>query len=576
MTRSDQDMSGDAAALRLGGPRRRWGRATAVALLLAAAVLAVWAAAGLRSRTVVLVNGLGVEYGVLVDDRPIMLEPRSRYPIDLEPGSHRIRPVVLSGSMASVTLDVPRAGLRGGAEPMAVVNLDRTALLRFDDDGAAPRWRTGKAMYRLAPDEQVDLIAPADDQRLVSFAAASLPGDELITLLARRAWHEPNNEVLLAVLARQLSAEAFERVMRPILEVKPIAIEAHRAYQIRLDRQNATGALRNQYETLLAHNPQDPVRQYLMGRIEPDPQTANQLLRSAAEADAGGHAAAALAWAALAGGDVDAARRWADTAVQRDPERLRFALLQQEVWQAAGQWAKVAEQRQRWLAEGPGDYDLTLDLVGALAAAGRADAARQTLDELLQLHAAGDATPDLITRVRSKGEATIAIARGDRAAAAEALRPLLAGDEPPLWPNRYAAALAAGQLDAAADALAAGDRVGNWADPLLLAIEARRKGDGAVLRQQVAAAAGAAEQAGREGRTLARWLTGEIRPTAADLRTIQLDPADKPIALVYFAGARPALAPSALELARTLNYQLDVGRLVVHDAIEALGADQPD
>ena len=183
-----------------------------------------------------------------------------------------------------------------------------------------------------------------------------------------------------------------------------------------------------------------PFAPVLAARLEPDPASARRLIEGPL-AESGASLAApgvgrafrasarhALAWLALAEGDLSGARVQLDAAIELEPGHLEVRKLEAHVLAAGGDLPAARAHLERWLevaAPEPGVasrdwYDAALDLAIVATGLGRPDVAQEAL-ELLERPRPGTsrwAGPDDATRRRSELLRAVLLAEGGRPEAA--------------------------------------------------------------------------------------------------------------------------------------------------------------
>lgn len=377
--------------------------------------------------------------------------------------------------------------------------------------------------------------------------------DSALRLCELRLPRHPADSALLndylALCSRRAAPERARKFLQSGLTNRPVVIEWHRAYQsLKTDRGNAD--LIAEYDALLDAEPGDSALLYLRARLDPDPAKGQAMFEQARRANPQNPFAwFALGWRQHAQGNWAAARTNFSRAVELAPNAPEFLHYLDQTRLALGEHARLATDLRARLARNPLALVTVRQLVEVLVADGRN---REAADE--------------VVRLRGELEAQAPAQAAEFTAALDWHRLYLAGEFAELERS------ALGQrtpeaTNAVFYALIEQGRVGEAVrlhpldepqaqDPahfLAVALAWHRAGDLAqAIRWQTRAQGLLA--AGFGGQTqAARFLSGTVIPTAAEVTALDLPPKVSAIVLARLTQLHPTRAAEFSSLARRLN-----------------------
>jgi tetratricopeptide (TPR) repeat protein len=333
---------------------------------------AVWIG---RARQVYLVNGSDQPYTVAVNGREQRLAPGAT-PVQLPEGE--------------VTVEFRDA--RPGLEPVRcqvetpfwsrpflrrtfVINPDRVAVLVREQEEYAdhpgqidpPQVHVGESLYSFdgvdcpfTPFPQtveveeghrvvktrVGLFPNLSSEVRLRIASQALERSQQLAYARRLLDLNPNDAAALEWLLGQLDEADGLALLRPRLDVRPVLVDWHRAYETMMEKFHPEEDLRPAYRKLVAETGQHPDALYLLGRLPSlDPDEADRLLRQAAAAEPPSvYALNALGYAALEEGRFDEAERWTARAAELAPANVNIKHGYRRALLAGRQYDTLLEQ----------------------------------------------------------------------------------------------------------------------------------------------------------------------------------------------------------------------------------------
>ncbi len=560
------------------------------ALLLGAALfagLSLWKG---KHRTVHVVSGIEKPYGVAIGDETVRLNPYKPKSITIAEGEVTVRPI--SGH---VEIEPARVSIRTSFwsrlfdKTVFVINPDRLALLYRasvtyrttprPDERPQFHYATGTALHRFErvdypfqpfPDEikmkegaetrrRVGVVNPKDDGvHPATLIATEFGTDALRDHLAGILRFDPENEGVLFAYCSVLGPEDAIEFLRGGLDVGPVRLDWHRAYQEIVVRSRPEIDLVAEYTARLAINPEAAEWLYMLGRVS-KPEDAAPLYVKAAEQEgaAGAYALGALAYQALAEARFEDALRDVRKALERIPDRAGFLAMESDALMGLRQYEKPIEQARRQAKLNPWSVDVQGWLVLMLAASGRDAEAK----------AAADAYSSRIKSAVLQKEylestaylrAQMALGTGNaqafmkEAESVEGYRPygkMLRGDT------------------RTADSIMCEQGITNAYFDLLLYIASDEK-DAEHREEFLRRAVEGLERGDANERRMAGMLaTGSA--TMDDLQRMGMDIGSKSIALTALGMRIPAIRKEVFVFAQELNVRRNTGGLLVHKRVSA-------
>lgn len=556
---------------------RTLGRLIMPAVLVALAVWYVVAAyrAGAQ-RPVYVVSGLPYAYTAEVAGIPVQLPPMGRQTIQIPEGEIRVRVDSAELKLPDQTCSFKTGFLtRPFSRHTVIINPDQAALIVWEEveysanpdpnnpgKGELHVGRLLNSFERIDyhfvdfPDSLstssnhefrrrvslVDDLTPAQTLLLISAKAGP---DAALSYLTRLPLRDPHEETLLALALSSFDAEALLTALRPLLDDRPLRVEAHRTYQYLMETHHPDHDLAGEYRALLAAEPDNSNLLYLCARATDSPAEIMQYNQRAMNAGPPcARARGALAYAHLSTGEFEKSLDYVQQAIALAPDTPSFHELKWNALLALARFDALLESttRIRDLAHLP--PWLTLDKeVCALALLERPAEAEARIAEF----ESENADIEGISRQVSDQRARLLYLRGqDEDAAA-----LLAKFDDAA--ARFQAAAIRHDVSTAAAALAADpDFPGYW--NLLVYAEASVNGDADLAGRCLDQALTRLRAEGKDSRLIAGWLSGERPFTPEEVLALPIEVPQKLLALIALGTRYPQHRPAFHDLARRLNF----------------------
>lgn len=535
-----------------------------------------------QARKVYLVNGTGKDYTVVIAGKDFNLPPHAAFPVRLPEGDVQVAfkdaklelPPV-QGRIASSFWTRPFVGRTFVINPdqSAIILEEETFYAKINPPTGAPAVvHFGHAFYDMpAVDYEFQnfphTIQVRESSQIrktrVGLATNIDPGmrtgilqgleqQEQVPFCKRLLRLDPHDTSVLYWLTGRLSAEESLKFVETRLDDRPILVEWHRLYQAQMERAHPETDLRPRYRKLLADSNNDPNAMYLLGRIEPDVEAGEKLLRQAAAATPpSGHAFYGLGYRALSEARFGEARQQFEKAIPLLTEQTLARQFLNDALLASGDYDRLLQQLQADTQVPGRKLHAMMQIIRAHAVRGDKALARQKLAEALQTF---------------PGQ--------ERAAIEQALQGLLAMCENDVdgylkaVGNRpaFEAALLRGQLKQAAD-LAGLASLDSDAFHGLLYLEATRAGAKELAEKEWKALLADLGKRGRDAQQFAEILSGKAAVKLAF--RLSIEPTSKRVLLAVLAQRQPDQAAALLDLARKLNFQHDAIALCLRKHLEA-------
>jgi tetratricopeptide (TPR) repeat protein len=547
-----------------------------------------------QKRSVYLLNGLERPYGVMVNGQKAKLFPRKPWPFPVAEGTIRIQAQdpELPSAEQTCTVETP-FWLRPFLNRTFVINPDRAAVLIWEETVYAPtdshdpgkaspyKLYAGDLLYTFkgvdysfedfpksirldsqssrAHRNRVDVLQPFPStvvyQLLTKNRGAAIANAYLRNLVLGN----PDDEVPLFMLTNQMSAEEGTRFLRPKLEVQPIRLNWHRAYQTLMERSQPGHDLTGEYRALLEKDPSNSALLYLLGRVTTDPNTAEQLFLKATEGDKPcPYAFYALAYRRASRAEFAEAFSLARQAAREMPASLFFANLEEEMLQALGRYDELIERVGKERQKNPLDVSLVGEEIRLRAAKGEKDQARQIVDaycKALQKTEPAERAEEFrkyLTALRCYSE-------GDLKGYLESMGQMK-GEK-----TNFDVALSAGKLTEAAQILKDSKEAGAYMNALLYAASASNPSMKDFSEEHLQATIKGLREGGKEERFAADCLEGKCAADPARIRSLELHPAQKRILMAAMGARFPAQRAACFETGRQLNYNTAFPHLFLKD-----------
>lgn len=546
------------------------------------------------SRDVYLVNSLGREYTVKINDISHRLAARSTRRISVAEGNIRVEIADAPPGVEprTVTLRTPFFS-RPFDSRTFVINPDEAGLLRVvrsyygADKNTLPEPELLSAVAgeclasfpdldlvfdpfptSIKADKRSDIIsrtrlevAAIEQPAMENYALlAAIPkaGSEKVTHAVRRHLQlEPQRDDLLDIASNVISADELVQLLRPRLGDRPVLVELHREYQSAMSKLGRDEEMEKDYAKLLAAEPGDSALMYLAGRAAGNPYDSKALyLKAANSGNPPIQVFYSLAYLARANGEHAEAAAWAARLSAGAGDNRVLRLYARETMMVAGEWRKVIEMAKQ---------DRNGELPHRLSALS---------DEATANLMLGD--PVEANLLLSQGRAILRSYGGQeyehwfRRQQAEhdymlgniaSLIPWLKGDK------SSSALVTAALIEK--DVVAADRELGDSVSPdahLLVYILAKTKGQSELARKHWNLAAEAFSKGRRDHRMAAKILRGD-RSDLELLMVDSLDGSEKCLLLTALALEDRSLAPKVVPLARRLNSLRSFPYLLVNDAL---------
>ena len=510
-------------------------------LVMVFASFAQKAASG-RPKDAFLINGLDHPYSVVINDRPVTLQPRQRTRADMIVfGENKIAPADGHTYIPAAAFEVDVPWYRRAFDhTLVVVNPDQAAVLLWERTGYAypkPSGNThsftiaagaahylysdidfpfqvfpatidtpadGSVVYRT----RVSDLARLDTRQLVQLFLEQKQTALLQAHLRARLRSPHTDATLIHLGANFVPREEFLALAEPRLSTRPVEIEWHRAYQTLVENTAEGADLVARYAAYTAQEPTDADLAYLYGRIVTDLDESRTFFERALQSDKpSAHAANALAYYYLLEGDFARSREYSSIAVNQDPDSEAFKNLRNDVLLGCKDYDTLEREAGNLLASKNPTYPAFYKHVYRLGKLGRAVEANAEIARFLEK--LNQAEP-MDAAARLEGEAylktALACALRDREALAMAVANLAGNGwrfQQSILANDLTAALRLAQKDPASVGVN-----GRLILYILLA-QANRSAD---ADEQLAAAVAELAKGVSDQKLWAGWLSGVPAP----------------------------------------------------------------
>jgi tetratricopeptide (TPR) repeat protein len=360
--------------------------------------------------------------------------------------------------------------------------------------------------------------------------------------LVRMLQADPARIELYDIARIALTHEAIIETVQPALDVRPILLEAHRAYQTAKEALGELDAMHAKYAALLAQQPEDPDLKYLLARMTKDVPEADRLLREAATHPSNPSAMASMALASrlLERGEFAEALPLAEAAFARLPTHPHVIYILREVLSATVQHQRVLDQIEV-VTNDPSTR--AHETISILARMGKPDEARAYLESVLP-----SVAEEVRATYKSTYEGVIWCALGDDAKAAQSL--IDCGFDP----TGLLPALMLRDLTKIREGWATGHEGVKVDMALSVAIAGTMLGDEQLAREALANAIAYFKTVPGDGAAVVALLEGPC-PSLEAARLVTLDVALKAQVLVLVGQRCEAIRPGCFALAQKLNYK---------------------
>lgn len=511
----------------------------APALALLAAGLYLFAAyqAGVR-RVAHVVNGTPVAYTVVIDGAELNLPPLTRVPLAIGEGTHRVevRDAQLQQPAETVEFSTP-FWTRPFQSPAFVINPDRAAVIVraetvfSNDPNLVPspndaQANVGQMFYSFANIDYIFQDFPEqleaskhttrilktrvyhyrDDPRAVGMVARARGPGFARAYFKNTLKFAPSSFHHLYLLAALLEPEELVAYTKARLEDRPPRVEWHRLYQSTMERAHPDHDLEAEYTARLQTNPDEPVLQYLLGRVSADLARADELFRKSTQGPepcAYGHLA--LAYRQVGMGEFEAALKEAERAVRLNPKGPGYRDLEETILLALARHEELLKRTVTNRRKQPYKHLLVIQHIDLLIRMGRSNEVAEEIDGYCDLaEMMGTKGPNL-TALRNSLEDEFAYRRGDEKAIIERWN----ASEDPI--ERWQGLLHDARLEEAVRQLEVAE-VESFEPHALLYIAAHVHGQSDLATRHLEIAIEDLRNQGRLKRRFGEWLSTSIPP----------------------------------------------------------------
>jgi len=562
------------------------GKAVFIGALAAYLGSAVWIG---QARKVFLVNGTSRPYTVSIGGREHTLPAGAATPVRIAEGD-----VEVVFSDAKLGLEPVRCRIESSfwGRPFAnrtfVINPDHAAVVVEEETwyadaapppGEPPHFHIGHASYAFSgldyefkefpPTLQVRskqavkktrvALEPMGPEARLNLIQQQLTGQEQVDFCKRLLRLDPGNSVFLAWLTNKLPPDQALDFFKVHLDDRPLLVDWHRMYQSLMEKARPETDLRPRYQQIVAETKGHPDAVYLLGRIEPDRDKANQLFRQAAAGKPpSAHAMNALGYEAISQGQFADAVAWYEKALALVPDQTMIGHLYHDALLANRDYDRLLTELK---GQGQASDNSILALMAisrVYAIRGDKEKARETLAQAVKLNPPGQRQ-----LFENAFEAGLAAWEGD----ADGF--LKRATEKIGLPS-FELAFLRGNLEEAATLIKPADPEAHVRHALLY-LAATRSGDKKLALTHRQALEAKLAKGSREERLLADLLAGRKTLAQHPPERIVLDPREKRVFLAVLAERYPAQAKEMIALAKRLDFHRDAISLCLRKVLDEKG-----
>jgi tetratricopeptide (TPR) repeat protein len=576
-----------------GKSRRKYARVAAVIGVLVVLGYLVVAFLQGQYRTVYLVNGLGTPYTVDIDGTTYRAGPRSFQKITLGEGSHKVAITDVAAPLnAPQTVQINTSFLaRPFSSDAFIINPDASAILEqqklfYSKSGNLdPKISyTGGAVLQKFEDIDYPFNTPPDtisldsSSSVVSRTTLKLPevpdmsdsslllilqeklGPAVVPIARNRFMFDPDSQAYGAILSQVLSKEESLAYYKPLLAVRPLRMQWHRAYQETMLRGGGEEPVRAEYAQMLAAEPQNKDLNYLASRVEPDPDKMLALLQASAAGEspcAYGLYSLGLYEAEL--GQFDAAAKYLQQATALMPAAPEVTFAYVDALTAAENYPQALQVLQKADAEPwPVCLQAYMDEINVFSRTNKPQQVEETIQKARSRFAqmSAQVSVEVATQLRR-------IAAYCQSGQRFSMPAALISDAD----SRFIAAVSKHDIKAAEAALLEEkDSAGTARSYLALYIAAVLERQTASAQTHLAAARKLLSEGDYEDRSYAAALGGDGSIKPETLLKLRCGIEEKRLRLAALALSDPANAAAYAELGRKLNYNLRFPHLLIEEA----------
>jgi hypothetical protein len=544
--------------------KRRWIAAGIFVALLG--VFVSWVHGVGKICRVYLVNGTSRPYTVAIQGREYSLAPGEATLMSIAKGA-----VEVAFPDANLALAPVRCMIDTSSDRTLVINPDQAAVMLQQQKWYAPKdpppcgpsqIHAGKVFYDLPrlnyefrdfpktihepgsgakSKTGISLLGQMPLEGRLGMLLPQIAPSEHVSFFERLLQFESGDDMRLRWLAGKLTRE------ETLAHLKAHS-DWHSTYQSLMERTHPDTDLRPRYQKLLADSQGNAGAAYLLARIEPDPDRADQLLRQAATGQPpSGHAMMSLGDTALSNGRFAEAVDWYEMSMPLVSKNGRASLRFHDALLANRDYDRLLERLETQKQRTGNSSTALLGISRIYAIMGDKVKARTALAEWVQ-HAGAEQSEDDDEWKLSKTELNTRLCcwENDRAG-------YLKGAET-VGRVSFEVAFLRGNLETAAEIV---KQYGTTSHYALLYLAAERSGAKDLALAQWQTLTERMARASREERLLADILLGRKPITECPPQKIPLDPRLKRVYLAVIAQRHPELAMEAIALAEKLDFHRD-------------------
>lgn len=532
------------------------------------------------SREVYFVNGLDKPYTIEVNGKKVNLLSMSRKPVKVREGTIKvdILDLDLEPSEKSLTVDINTSfWTRPFNDRIYIINPDKVAVFLWqetqyaidekDNEGYEPEYRyyTGQHFYDL---DRVDYLfrefpesveisesvkkvtktqfIQLDKNQVASnyyYILGSLDQESAKSYVKTRLTYEPEDEISISVYLSYCDKDSAIEFLKSRLDERPILINWHRAYQGYMEITEPLHDLVEEYSAYLENEKDNKALYYLLSRILENLNEAEELLIKSIEGnDPCPYGYHGLAYQRLSEGNFEQALHYAQKAVEALPNQNAFNMVLEEAMWAQGEYDLLLKRNKQQQILYPYDGGLVEESVRLHMAKEDLDGAQNDIsDYLVRNESMGSEFNQLWSNYFS---GILAYCSGDVAAYGNSIETL----EGPQFD--FEKAFIKGDFDNASRIAADNSLEGSFFLLLYLAESNPNSASGYLNK-----AIDMYNKGGKTERLLAAYLSGTKSFTLDEVKSIDLMPDSKCIALAAMGKLNPDYQEELYTFAKKLNYK---------------------
>lgn len=546
------------------------------------------------SREVYFVNGLNKPYNIEVNGKKVNLRSMSNKPVKVREGTIKvdILDLDLEPSEKNLTVDINTSfWTRPLNDQIYIINPDKAAVFLWektqyaidekDNEGYEPEYRyyTGQHFYDLDRvdylfsefPESVDIsesikkvtktqFIQLDKNQVASYyydILGSLEPESAKSYLKTRLTYEPEEEISIALYLSYCDKDSAIEFLKSRLDERPVLINWHRIYQGYMEINQPLHDLVEEYSAYLESEKDNKALYYLLSRVLENPKEAEELLIKSIEGDDpcpyGYHG---LAYQRLSEGNFEQALQYAQKAVEALPNQNTFNMVLEEAMWAQGEYDLLLKKNEEQQILYPYDGSVVEESVRLHMAKGDLNSAQNAISDYLLRNEPMGSEYNQVWNNYLRG--ILAYCSGDVAAYSNSIEEL----EAPQY--NFEKAFIKGDFENASKIAADNGLDGSY---FLLLYLAESNPDSA--SRYLSKAADMYNKGGKTERLLAAYLSGTKSITLDEVKSIDLLPDSKCIALAAIGKLNPDYQEELYTFAKKLNYK----KVFPYHFINELGKD---